>query len=336
MATASAAITSGSVTFFETFSGENGLEWARLADATPPVSLDPDSLGAVRFVVCGSPGAAAPKPDTRLDASAACAAQTLLCFAVSSSVGDGMPESTITTVMRSTVPPPRVRALIRYVPLGSCRPRRRPLNGTLFRPGWPRTVKVPTSRHTGETCLTVKTTRAPAGSRNVRIVRRRAFGPCAAIHGRELRSREIVALRVPGGEPVLDCEPALDCELALDCEPELPEEEGPVKDEVDAIPPIGGADGRPGAVGTAAGAEGAGAEGAGGRPGSGGTVTDGAVTGGTVTAGSVGVGMGRGSANASPAPVPAARTAAIASGRSSLPSSITEITPFGPFQVRAK
>jgi hypothetical protein len=125
-------MTSGSVTFSETRAGEKGLECVLLADATPPVWFEPDVVGAVFFG--RSDAAAASAPVSRLDASAARAPQTLLRFAVSSSVGEGAPDSTITTVTRNTVPP-RVRALMRYVPLGSWRPRSRPLNGTLFRPG---------------------------------------------------------------------------------------------------------------------------------------------------------------------------------------------------------
>ena len=65
------------------------------------------------------------------------------------------------------------------------------MNGILFRPVWPRTVKCPTARQTGETCVTVKTTGAAAGNRNVSVVRRSPFGPCSAIQGRELRKRAI-------------------------------------------------------------------------------------------------------------------------------------------------
>jgi len=125
-------MTSGSLTFSEIRAGEKGLESVLLAEATPPLWFEPDFVEAVWFGRWGATAAAAPV--SRLDASAACAPQTLLRFAVSSSVGEGAPDSTITTVTRKTVPP-RVRALMRYVPLGSCRPRSRPLNGTLFRPG---------------------------------------------------------------------------------------------------------------------------------------------------------------------------------------------------------
>ena len=84
-----------------------------LAAATAPLCVEADLLDAARFVDRGCSGAAAALgPDIGFEASAALAPQTLLRFAVSSSVGDGIPDSTITTVTRRTVPP-RVRALIR-------------------------------------------------------------------------------------------------------------------------------------------------------------------------------------------------------------------------------
>jgi hypothetical protein len=125
----------------------------------------------------------------------------------------------ITTVTRKTVPCLGSRALIVYVPAGSPRPRTRPLNGTLFGPAWPRTLNEPAARQTGEICVTVKTTRAASGSWNVSVVRRCDLGPCAAIHGRELRKRAIDERDRPrSAEPDEDPEPEEERDKSADAE----------------------------------------------------------------------------------------------------------------------
>jgi hypothetical protein len=67
-------------------------------------------------------------------------------------------------------------------------------------------TKRPTTLQTGETCLTVKTTRAARGSTNVRIVRRRAFRPLVAIQERDASRRApfvpAAAALAPDGLPV--------------------------------------------------------------------------------------------------------------------------------------
>ena len=197
------------------------------------------------------------------------------------------------------------------------------MKGTLLRPAWPRTVNVPATRQTGETCLTVKTTRAASGSRKVSVVRRRAFGPRVAIQGRELR-RCAIELRPPVRRDE-DC-----CEF--DPEPELPVDAEPTVDRLDAMPAIGavaGAEGMDGADGTD------GVEGTDGEVGRGGGAgRDGTGTG---RAGVGTVGVGRTSAKAVRAPMPAATiTTAAAAHRTILGTSITLITRFGLFRLRAK
>jgi hypothetical protein len=183
------------------------------------------------------------------------------------------------------------------------------VNGTLLTPAWPRTVNRPTTRQTGETCLTVKTTREASRSRKVRVVRRRALGPWAAIQGRELCRRAIEV-----SPPVRDDEDR--CEADPDPDPEA--EPPAARDLLDATPAIGEVDvATPGdgAVACVEGMEGVegtdGVDGADGGVGAGragrggaGRVGTGTGRGGGVTTG----GGGRTSADADPAPT---HTAAI-------------------------
>jgi hypothetical protein len=204
-------------------------------------------------------------------------------------------------------------------------------------------VNPPAERQTGETCVTVKTIRAPLGSQNVSVVRRCAAGPLAAIQGRELRSRVIDASRPLPGEP--DAEPEYaDPDVVPPPDPPADEDDvpDPPPDDEDALPgnddtppvtvPVEGTPltgGVEGAVG------GAGAE-TGGGAGSVGTGSEGTGTGsgGGVTGG----GEGTTSAKAAPAPPPAARiAAAIASVLLLLlATSITWITGLRRFRMRAK
>jgi hypothetical protein len=204
-------------------------------------------------------------------------------------------------------------------------------------------VNAPAARQTGETCVTVKTIRAPLGSQNVSVVRRCAAGPLAAIQGRELRSRVIDASRPLPGEP--DAEPEDDDpELVPPPAPPAGEEDvadPPPDDEDvpvnDAAPPVTvPVDGTPlpdGAEGTVGVGAGAGTGGGSGRVGTGSegteTVGEGSVTGG---------GDGTTSAKAAPAPAAVARTpAAIAKARVLLPPTfITWITRLRRFRMRAK
>lgn len=82
-------------------------------------------------------------------------------------------------------------------------------------------MKRPTARQTGESCVTVKTTRAGRGSTKVSVVVRRFFGPLVAIHVRD----ESKCLTRAGR----DAPP-------LERAEELPEEEAEDEEEEEALP----------------------------------------------------------------------------------------------------
>jgi hypothetical protein len=206
-------------------------------------------------------------------------------------------------------------------------------------------VNEPTERQTGETCVTVKTIRAPLGSQNVSVVRRCAAGPFAAIHGRELRSCVMDASRPLSREPDVepeddepeDDDPELappDPPAAGDdaADPPLEDEAPPAKDVTASVTdPVDGTPLSDGAEGTVGAGEDT--DGGSGVVGTGSEGTD------RVGAGSVtGGGGGMTSATAAPAPAPAARSATAIAIVLVLPqlTSTTWITPFRPFRVRAK
>ena len=163
------------------------------------------------------------------------------------------------------------------------------------------------------------------------VVRRCPLGPDRATQLLELRNLEIEAWpRSPGGD---------DCELDGDADPEPPEDDPPDDEPVAATPADGSAvDGR-GEPALAVAADGEGTAGADGAGGSDGAGRGGAGKGGTGT-GKVGTaigGAGTTSASATRAPRHAAAAPTInAASLTHLRTSITQITPFGRFRLRAK
>jgi hypothetical protein len=231
-----------------------------------------------------------------------------------------------------------LRALILYVPGGSLRPPSLPVNGTRLIPRCPRTEIVPATRHAGETCVTVKVTRAARGSRNANVACTCPRFPFCTTTGRDVCTT-VTGTTVTGG-----CCPAPEwvCELDVDGDPlgcaDPPPEEPPPPDGVDVVfDPLGGGVvvvvgvdvvvGRGGVV--TVGVVGNGLVGNGVVVGRGGTVTETEVVG----TGSVGTTSARATRAPSPAPNAAARRAA---SRRDLPTSITLITPFPRFWLRAK
>jgi hypothetical protein len=133
--------------------------------------------------------------------------------------------STTTRTTRRTTLASAARSEIRYVPGVRGRPCTRPRNGTRFTPRCPRTVKCPIARQSGDTRVTVKTTRLGSASTNVTVVRWRRFGPVDAIHVREdwacatLACPELDDLAAGADEELLD-------DPAGEAEPGDPEEPG--------------------------------------------------------------------------------------------------------------
>src|SRR5207247_3227536 len=85
---------------------------------------------------------------------------------------------------------------------------------TRFTPAWPATAKRPTTRQTGASCSTTKTSRDARGRTNLRTVVRRRFGPVALIHVREVCPR---VTSWPEGSPA----PVADAPKGDGCPPAL-------------------------------------------------------------------------------------------------------------------
>jgi hypothetical protein len=124
----------------------------------------------------------------------------------SSVVGAG--PSTTTSVTRRTTWPVAVRMETRYVPASSGRPCTAPANRTRFSPACALTVKRPIPTQAGDTCFTVKTTRAACPRTKVKVVVRRRRGPLVPIQPRDewkCSARGPLAVDAPLG----DAAPAL-------------------------------------------------------------------------------------------------------------------------------